>query len=107
MRQLKITKQVTSREHISLDKYLQDIGREELITAEEEVRLAQRIKQGDRKALNRLTKVNLRFVVLGSQTYINDQTPKNKIQTISKHQKPNSKILYSFKYFLPRNSSGK
>ena len=62
MRQLKITKQVTNRESVSLDKYLQDISKEELITADEEVELAQRIKQGDQIALERLTKANLRFV---------------------------------------------
>jgi len=63
MRQLKITKSITNRESASLDKYLQEIGREELINAEEEVRLAQKIKQGDQAALERLTKANLRFVV--------------------------------------------
>ena len=63
MRQLKITKSITNRETASLDKYLQDIGKEELITAEEEVQLAQRIKQGDQTALEKLTKANLRFVV--------------------------------------------
>ena len=63
MRQLKITKSITNRESQSLDKYLQEIGREELITAEQEVELAQRIKQGDQIALEKLTKANLRFVV--------------------------------------------
>ena len=63
MRQLKITKQVTNRETASLDKYLQEIGKVELITAEEEVELAQRIKAGDQIALEKLTKANLRFVV--------------------------------------------
>ena len=63
MRQLKITKQVTNRETASLDKYLQEIGKVELISAEEEVELAQRIKQGDKIALEKLTKANLRFVV--------------------------------------------
>jgi RNA polymerase primary sigma factor len=63
MRQLKITKQVTNRETASLDKYLQEIGRVDLITAEEEVELARRIKQGDQIALEKLTKANLRFVV--------------------------------------------
>src|SRR5210317_999663 len=63
MRQLKITKQVTNRETASLDKYLQEIGKVELITADEEVALAQRIRQGDRIALEKLTKANLRFVV--------------------------------------------
>lgn len=63
MRQLKITKAITNRENASLDKYLQEIGHEELISAEEEVELARRIKTGDRKALEKLTKANLRFVV--------------------------------------------
>jgi RNA polymerase primary sigma factor len=71
MRQLKITKQVTNRETASLDKYLQEIGKVELITAEEEVRLAQRIKAGDRAALEKLTKANLRFVVSVSKQYQN------------------------------------
>ena len=63
MRQLKITKQVTNRETASLDKYLQEIGRVDLITAEEEVELAQKIRAGDERALDKLTKANLRFVV--------------------------------------------
>ncbi len=63
MRQLKITKSITNRESASLDKYLQEIGREELISPSEEVELAQRIKQGDQKALDKLTRANLRFVV--------------------------------------------
>jgi len=71
MRQLKITKQVTNRETASLDKYLQEIGRVELITADEEVALAQRIKQGDQRALEKLTKSNLRFVVSVSKQYQN------------------------------------
>ncbi|MCK5080419.1 MAG: sigma-70 family RNA polymerase sigma factor [Bacteroidales bacterium] len=71
MRQLKITKQVTNRETASLDKYLQEIGKVELITADEEVALAQRIKQGDRIALEKLTKANLRFVVSVSKQYQN------------------------------------
>ena len=71
MRQLKITKQVTNREVASLDKYLQDIGRVELITAEEEVALSQRIKQGDKAALEKLTKANLRFVVSVAKQYQN------------------------------------
>ena len=62
MRQLKITKSITNRESASLDKYLQEIGKEDLITAEMEVQLAQRIKQGDQAALEKLTKANLRFV---------------------------------------------
>lgn len=71
MRQLKIVKQVTNRETASLDKYLQEIGKVELITAEEEVVLAQRIKQGDERALEKLTKANLRFVVSVSKQYQN------------------------------------
>jgi RNA polymerase primary sigma factor len=71
MRQLKITKSITNRETASLDKYLQEIGREELITAEEEVQLAQRIKQGDQTALEKLTKANLRFVVSVAKQYQN------------------------------------
>lgn len=71
MRQLKITKQVTNRETASLDKYLQEIGKVELITADEEVSLAQRIKQGDQNALEKLTKANLRFVVSVSKQYQN------------------------------------
>ena len=71
MRQLKITKSITNRESASLDKYLQEIGRVELITAEEEVKLAQRIKKGDGEALERLTKANLRFVVSVAKQYQN------------------------------------
>ena len=71
MRQLKITKSITNRESQSLDKYLQEIGREELITAEMEVELAQKIKQGDQIALEKLTKANLRFVVSVSKQYQN------------------------------------
>lgn len=71
MRQLKIVKQVTNRETASLDKYLQEIGRVDLITADEEVELARRIRQGDRAALERLTKANLRFVVSVSKQYQN------------------------------------
>lgn len=71
MRQLKIVKQVTNRETASLDKYLQEIGRVELISAEEEVELARRIKTGDKRALERLTKANLRFVVSVSKQYQN------------------------------------
>jgi RNA polymerase primary sigma factor len=71
MRQLKITKQITNRETASLDMYLQDIGRVELITADEEVTLAQKIKQGDQKALDKLVKANLRFVVSVSKQYQN------------------------------------
>ena len=71
MRQLKITKQVTNRETASLDKYLQEIGRVDLITADEEVELARRIQAGDRAALERLTKANLRFVVSVAKQYQN------------------------------------
>ena len=71
MRQLKITKSITNRESQSLEKYLQEIGKVELITAEEEVDLAMRIKQGDLKALDRLTKANLRFVVSVAKQYQN------------------------------------
>ena len=71
MRQLKITKQVTNRETASLDKYLQEIGRVDLITAEEEVELAQKIKAGDERALEKLTKANLRFVVSVAKQYQN------------------------------------
>ncbi|GHC56402.1 sigma-70 family RNA polymerase sigma factor [Ulvibacter litoralis] len=71
MRQLKITKQVTNRETASLDKYLQEIGKVDLITADEEVELAQRIKAGDHVALEKLTKANLRFVVSVSKQYQN------------------------------------
>lgn len=71
MRQLKITKSITNRESASLDKYLQEIGREELITVEEEVELAQKIRKGDRKALDKLTRANLRFVVSVAKQYQN------------------------------------
>jgi RNA polymerase primary sigma factor len=71
MRQLKITKSITNRESASLDKYLQEIGKEDLITVEEEVELAQRIRKGDQEALDKLTKANLRFVVSVSKQYQN------------------------------------
>ncbi len=71
MRQLKITKSITNRESASLDKYLQEIGKEDLITVEEEVELAQRIRKGDRLALEKLTKANLRFVVSVAKQYQN------------------------------------
>jgi RNA polymerase primary sigma factor len=71
MRQLKITKSITNRSTASLDKYLQDIGKEGLITADEEVALARRIKTGDKIALEKLTKANLRFVVSVSKQYQN------------------------------------
>lgn len=71
MRQLKITKQVTNRETASLDKYLQEIGREDMVSPDEEVTLALKIKQGDRVALDRLTKANLRFVISVAKQYQN------------------------------------
>jgi RNA polymerase primary sigma factor len=71
MRQLKITKSITNRESASLDKYLQEIGREELITAEEEVQLAKKIRDGDQNALEKLTRANLRFVVSVAKQYQN------------------------------------
>ena len=71
MRQLKITKSITNRESASLDKYLQEIGHEELLSVEEEVELAGRIRKGDRKALEKLTKANLRFVVSVAKQYQN------------------------------------
>ncbi len=71
MRQLKITKSITNRESEALEKYLQEISREELISPDEEVELAQRIKKGDRKALERLTRANLRFVVSVAKQYQN------------------------------------
>lgn len=71
MRQLKISKSITNRESASLDKYLQEIGHEELLTTDEEVELAQRIRKGDKRALERLTKANLRFVVSVAKQYQN------------------------------------
>ena len=71
MRQLKITKSITNRESASLDKYLQEIDKEDLITVEEEVELAQRIRKGDQKALEKLTRANLRFVVSVAKQYQN------------------------------------
>ena len=71
MRQLKITKSITNRESASLDKYLQEIGKEDLITVEEEVELAQRIRKGDQKALEKLTRANLRFVLSVAKQYQN------------------------------------
>ena len=71
MRQLKITKSITNRESEALEKYLVEIGKEELLSAEEEVELAQRIRKGDRKALERLTRSNLRFVVSVAKQYQN------------------------------------
>ena len=71
MRQLKITKSITNRESEALDKYLQEIGKEEMISVEEEVELAQRIRKGDKKALERLTKANLRFVGSVAKQYQN------------------------------------
>ncbi len=71
MRQLKITKSITNRESASLDKYLQEIGREELISVDDEVKLAQRIRKGDRVALEKLVRANLRFVVSVAKQYQN------------------------------------
>ena len=71
MRQLKITKSITNRESASLDKYLQEIGKEDLITVEEEVELSQRIRKGDQRALEKLTRANLRFVVSVAKQYQN------------------------------------
>lgn len=71
MRQLKITKSITNRESASVDKYLQEIGREELLTVDEEVQLAQRIRKGDQAALEKLTRANLRFVVSVAKQYQN------------------------------------
>ena len=71
MRQLKITKSITNRESESLEKYLQEIGKEELLSSDEEVDLAQQIRKGDHKALERLTKANLRFVVSVAKQYQN------------------------------------
>ena len=71
MRQLKIIKSITNRESASLEKYLQEIGKEEMISAEEEAELAQQIRKGDQKALERLTRANLRFVVSVAKQYQN------------------------------------
>ena len=71
MRQLKIVKQVTNRETVSLDKYLQDISKEGMVTAQQEVELAIRIREGDQKALDTLTRANLRFVVSVAKQYQN------------------------------------
>lgn len=71
MRQLKITKSITNRESESLEKYLQEIGKEEMLTSDEEVELAQRIRKGDQKALEQLTRANLRFVVSVAKQYQN------------------------------------
>ena len=71
MRQLKIIKQVTNRETVSLDKYLHEIGKVDLLTTEEEVNLARRSKEGDKEALDQLVKANLRFVVSVSKQYQN------------------------------------
>ena len=71
MRQLKITNKITTRESLALDKYLNDIGKIDMLTAEEEAELARKIKQGDQEALNRLTQGNLRFVVSVAKQYQN------------------------------------
>ena len=71
MRQLKITNKITNRESVSLDKYLNDISRIDLITADEEAELARAIRQGDGEALDKLTKANLRFVVSVAKQYQN------------------------------------
>ena len=71
MRQLKITKQVTNRETKSLNSYLQDVSKIDMITAEEEVELAQRIREGDQRALEKLTRANLRFVISVAKQYQN------------------------------------
>ena len=77
MRQLKITKSITNRDSHSLEKYLQEIGKEELLTAEEEVDLAKRIREGDNIALERLTRANLRFVVSVAKQYQNQNLSLN------------------------------
>ena len=71
MRQLKINKSITNRQNAALDKYLVEIGREELISTDEEVELAQKIHKGDRRALDKLTRANLRFVVSVAKQYQN------------------------------------
>ena len=71
MRQLKISKSITNRNSQSLEKYLQEIGKEDLVSIDEEVELAQRIRQGDQKALDKLTRANLRFVVSVAKQYQN------------------------------------
>ena len=71
MKQLKVTKRITNRESVSLDKYLQEISREEMVTAEQEVELAQLIRKGDRDALEKLVRANLRFVVTVAKQYQN------------------------------------
>ncbi len=77
MRQLKISKSITNRDSQSLEKYLQEIGREELLTAEEEVNLAQRIREGDQRALEKLIRANLRFVVSVAKQYQNQSLSLN------------------------------
>ena len=100
MRQLKITKSITNRESASLDKYLQEIGKEDLITVEEEVELAQRIKKGDQAALEKLTRANLRFVVSVAKQYQNqglslpDLINEGKIGKISEKENGNLMLRY-------------
>ena len=87
MRQLKITKSITNRESASLDKYLQEIGREDLITVEEEVELAQRIRKGDRAALEKLTRANLRFVVSVAKQYQNQGLSLSILQALAEQSR--------------------
>ena len=108
MRQLKITKSITNRESQSLEKYLQEIGKVELISSEEEVKLATLIRQGDQKALDRLTKANLRFVVSVAKQYQNQglqalaeqsrivRLPLNKVGLTNRIQKAYSLLEQQF-----------
>ena len=83
MRQLKINKSITNRSSAALDKYLVEIGREELITTDEEVELAQRIHKGDQKALEKLTRANLRFVVSVAKQYQNQGLALNDLTKVT------------------------
>ena len=105
MRQLKITKQVTNRETASLDKYLQEIGKVDLITADEEVELAQRIKAGDQTALEKLTKANLRFVVSVAKQYQNQGLTLPDL--INEELYWNNEILQPYNYFYIRKEDAK